>query len=206
VKYLPGARDPLSVPHAWYLLIEVSSPRSQDDAEATVEAIFAESMERGLVEDGVAAKSAAEAAELWRMREALSDLQKNLGGSIKHDVAVPLAAVPELLARAADAATTLIPGARPFPFGHIGDGNIHLNISQPEGMDKAAYLARWDEMNAAIHAIVVDLGGTISAEHGIGTLKRTLLTQVKSPVEIALMRRIKTALDPNGIMNPGKVL
>jgi FAD/FMN-containing dehydrogenase len=140
------------------------------------------------------------------MREALSDLQKNLGGSIKHDVAVPLAAVPELLARAADTATTLIPGARPFPFGHIGDGNIHLNISQPEGMDKAAYLARWDEMNAAIHAIVVDLGGTISAEHGIGTLKRTLLTQVKSPVEIALMRRIKTALDPNGIMNPGKVL
>jgi FAD/FMN-containing dehydrogenase len=206
VRYLPGTRDPLAAPHAWYLMLEVSSPKSQEDAEATIEAIFAESMERGLVEDGIATKSSAEAAALWRMREALSDLQKNLGGSIKHDVAVPLAAVPELLARAAEAATKLIPGARPFPFGHIGDGNIHLNISQPEGADKAAYLARWDEMNAAIHAIVLDLGGTISAEHGIGTLKRGLLTRVKSPVEIALMRKIKTALDPQGIMNPGKVL
>jgi FAD/FMN-containing dehydrogenase len=206
VRYLPGTRDPLAAPQAWYLMLEVSSPKSQEDAEATIEAIFAESMERGLVEDGIATKSSAEAAALWRMREALSDLQKNLGGSIKHDVAVPLAAVPELLARAAEAATKLIPGARPFPFGHIGDGNIHLNISQPEGADKAAYLARWDEMNAAIHAIVLDLGGTISAEHGIGTLKRGLLTRVKSPVEIALMRKIKTALDPQGIMNPGKVL
>jgi FAD/FMN-containing dehydrogenase len=206
VRYLPGTRDPLAARHAWYLMLEVSSPKSQEDAEATIEAIFAESMERGLVEDGIATKSSAEAAALWRMREALSDLQKNLGGSIKHDVAVPLAAVPELLARAAEAATKLIPGARPFPFGHIGDGNIHLNISQPEGADKAAYLARWDEMNAAIHTIVLDLGGTISAEHGIGTLKRGLLTRVKSPVEIALMRKIKTALDPQGIMNPGKVL
>jgi FAD/FMN-containing dehydrogenase len=206
VRYLPGTRDPLAARHAWYLMLEVSSPKSQEDAEATIEAIFAESMERGLVEDGIATKSSAEAAALWRMREALSDLQKNLGGSIKHDVAVPLAAVPELLARAAEAATKLIPGARPFPFGHIGDGNIHLNISQPEGADKAAYLARWDEMNAAIHAIVLDLGGTISAEHGIGTLKRGLLTRVKSPVEIALMRKIKAALDPHGIMNPGKVL
>jgi FAD/FMN-containing dehydrogenase len=206
VRYLPGTRDPLAAPHAWYLMLEVSSPKSQEDAEATIEAIFAESLERGLVEDGIATKSSAEAAALWRMREALSDLQKNLGGSIKHDVAVPLAAVPELLARAAEAATKLIPGARPFPFGHVGDGNIHLNISQPDGADKQAYLARWDEMNAAIHAIVLDLGGTISAEHGIGTLKRGLLTRVKSPVEIALMRKIKAALDPHGIMNPGKVL
>jgi FAD/FMN-containing dehydrogenase len=206
VKYLPGARDPLAAPHPWYLLVEVSSPKSQTDAEATIEAIFAESLEQGLVEDGIAAKSEAEAAELWRMRESLSDLQKKLGGSIKHDVAVPLAAVPELLARAADAATKLIPGCRPFPFGHIGDGNIHLNISQPDGADKEAFLARWDEMNRTIHAIVIDLGGTISAEHGIGTLKRALLPQVKSPVEIALMKKIKAAFDPNNVMNPGKVL
>jgi FAD/FMN-containing dehydrogenase len=206
VKYLAGARDPLAGPHPWYLLIEVASPRSQADAETTIEAIFAESLAAGLVDDGVAAKSAAEAGALWRMREALSDLQKNLGGSIKHDVAVPLAAVPELLARAAEAAKKLIPGCRPFPFGHIGDGNIHLNISQPEGADKEAYLARWDEMNAVVHAIVIELGGTISAEHGIGTLKRKLLAEVKSPLEIEMMRRIKAAFDPNGIMNPGKVL
>ena len=206
VKYLAGARDPLASAHPWYLLIEVSSPRSQEDADTTIEAIFGESLEQGLVEDGVAAKSDAEAAELWRMRESLSDLQKKLGGSIKHDVAVPLAAVPELLARADAAARKLIPGCRPFPFGHIGDGNIHLNISQPDGADKRAYLARWDEMNRVIHAIVIELGGTISAEHGIGTLKRKLLTEVKSPVELVLMQKIKAAFDPNGIMNPGKVL
>ncbi len=164
VRWLPGAHDPLATPHAWYLLLEISSPRSQDEAEATIEAIFEDGMAEGLVEDGVRAQSLEQAAAFWRMREGLSDLQKNLGGSIKHDVAVPLAAVPELLARADVAARALIPGARPFPFGHIGDGNIHLNISQPEGMDKQAFLARWDEMNAAIHAIVINLGGTISAE------------------------------------------
>ena len=206
VKHLPGARDPLAEPHAWYLLLEVSSPRSQVEAEATIEAIFADGLERGFVEDGVRAQSLEQATAFWRMREALSDLQKNLGGSIKHDVAVPLAAVPELLARADAAARALVPGCRPFPFGHVGDGNIHLNISQPEGMDKKAFLDRWDEMNAAVHAIVIDLGGTISAEHGIGVLKRDLLAKVKSPLEIALMRKIKAALDPNGIMNPGKVI
>ena len=205
-KYLPGARDPLGAPHAWYLLLEVSSPRSQGEAEATVETIFADGLERGLVEDGVRAQSLEQAVGFWRMREALSDLQKNLGGSIKHDVAVPLAAVPDLLARADAAAKAVVPGCRPFAFGHIGDGNIHLNISQPDGMDKKAFLDRWDEMNAAIHAVVIDLGGTISAEHGIGVLKRDLLARVKSPLEIALMRKIKAALDPNGIMNPGKVL
>ena len=140
------------------------------------------------------------------MRHALSEVQKFEGGSIKHDVAVPVAAVPELLARAAAAVTALIPGARPFPFGHLGDGNIHLNISQPAGGDKQAFLARWDEVNAIVHAIVPELGGTISAEHGIGRLKRDLLRQVKSPLEIDLMRKIKATLDPNGILNPGKVL
>ena len=206
MKYLPGARDPLAALHPWYLLLEVSSPQSQSDADATIEAVFAEGSEQGLVEDGVRSQSLEQAASFWRMRESLSELQKNLGGSIKHDVAVPLAAVPELLARADAAAKMLIPGCRPFPFGHIGDGNIHLNISQPEGMDKKAFLDRWDEMNAAIHAIVTDLGGTISAEHGIGTLKRGLLAKMKSPLEITLMKKIKAALDPNGIMNPGKVL
>jgi len=140
------------------------------------------------------------------MRHALSDVQKGEGGSIKHDVAVPVSAVPELLARASAAVTAAIPGARPFPFGHLGDGNIHLNISQPVGADKAAFLARWSEINAIVHGVVTELGGTISAEHGIGVLKRDLLPTVKSPVEMDLMRRLKATLDPNGIMNPGKVL
>ena len=206
VRHLAGARDPLAGPHAWYVLFEISSRRSQAEADATVEAIFAEAFDQGLVEDGIRAESLGQANELWRMRHALSDVQKGEGGSIKHDVAVPVSAVPELLARASAAVTAAIPGARPFPFGHLGDGNIHLNISQPVGADKAAFLARWSEVNAIVHGVVTELGGTISAEHGIGVLKRDLLPTVKSPVEMDLMRRLKATLDPNGIMNPGKVL
>ncbi|HVY19907.1 MAG TPA: FAD-binding oxidoreductase [Bauldia sp.] len=206
LQYVAGTRDPLASPHAWYLLLEVSSGRSQEDAESTIETIFAEGLDAGVVENGVRAQSGEQAAQFWRLREVLSEVQKHLGGSIKHDVAVPVGRVPELLARADAAAKALVPGCRPFPFGHVGDGNIHLNISQPPSMDKQAFLARWGEMNATIHGIVVELGGTISAEHGIGRLKRDLLPGVKSAVELATMRKIKAALDPNGIMNPGKVL
>ena len=204
--YVPGTRDPLGGRHHWYLLLEVSSSRSQDDAEATIEAIFAEGHAMGLVEDGARAQSLEQAAQFWRLRHALSEVQKQLGGSIKHDVAVPVGAVPELIARTSAAMTATVPGSRPFPFGHLGDGNIHLNLSQPADMDKAAFLARWEDVNEAVHAIALALGGTISAEHGIGALKRDLLPGVKSPVEMDLMRRVKAALDPSGIMNPGKVL
>jgi FAD/FMN-containing dehydrogenase len=206
LRYVPGVRDPLSSPHAWYMLLEVSSALSQAAADATLEAIFAEGSAARIVEDGTRAQSSQQAADFWRIRETLSEVQKHLGGSIKHDVAVPVGKVPELLARADAAAKQVVPGCRPFAFGHVGDGNIHLNISQPDGMDKDAFLARWGDMNAAIHGIVLELGGTISAEHGIGRLKREMLAQVKSAVEIATMRKIKAALDPNGIMNPGKVL
>jgi len=206
VRHVPGSRDPLASPHDWYVLFEVSSLRSEADAEATVETIFGEGFASNLVEDGVQARSLEQAKAFWGLRHALSEVQKREGGSIKHDVAVPLAAVPELIARASEAVTALIPGCRPFPFGHIGDGNIHYNVSQPPEMDKAAFLARWDDVNAVVHRIVGELGGTISAEHGIGQLKRGLLKTVKSPVELDLMRRLKAAFDPNGILNPGKVL
>ncbi|HVZ14058.1 MAG TPA: FAD-binding oxidoreductase [Bauldia sp.] len=206
VRFVPGARDPLTTPHAWYMLLEVSSALSQNAADATLEAIFAEGSENGVVEDGALAQSVQQATDFWRIRETLSEVQKHLGGSIKHDVAVPVGRVPELLTRAAAVAQKVVPGCRPFAFGHFGDGNIHLNISQPEGMDKQAYLARWSDMNAAVHDVVLGLGGTISAEHGIGRLKREMLAEVKSPVELATMRAVKAALDPNGIMNPGKVL
>ncbi len=206
VRHAPGVRDPLAGSHPWYVLMEYSSGRSQEDADAAIESIFADGMEKGVVDDGARAQSLEQAAAFWRLRHALSEVQKHEGGSIKHDVAVPLAAVPELLDRAAAAVTKLLPGARPVPFGHLGDGNIHLNISQPVDMEKDAFLARWDEVNDLVHGIVGDLGGTISAEHGIGRLKRDLLQKVKPPLEIDLMRRIKTAFDPRGILNPGKVL
>jgi len=205
-RHIPGVRDPLAHPHPWYVLFEISSGLSEADAEALVEAVFVAAAEKGLVEDGVRAHSLDQAAAFWRLRHTLPEVQKYLGGSIKHDVAVPVAAVPELIERAGAAVAGLMPGARPFPFGHLGDGNIHLNVSQPPDMDKQAFLDRWVEVSEVVHAIVGELGGTISAEHGIGQLKRDMLTRVKSPVEIDLMRRLKKAFDPNGILNPGKVL
>jgi FAD/FMN-containing dehydrogenase len=133
-------------------------------------------------------------------------VQKEEGGSIKHDVAVPVAQVPELIARANQLVELMIPGARPVPFGHLGDGNIHYNVSQPLGMDRSIFLSSWEALNAAVHEIVLDLGGSISAEHGIGRLKRDLLPHAKQPLEIELMRKIKSAFDPNGLLNPGKLL
>jgi FAD/FMN-containing dehydrogenase len=133
-------------------------------------------------------------------------VQKLEGGSIKHDVAVPVARVPELVTRANQLVELMIPGARPVPFGHLGDGNIHYNVSQPPGMDRAIFLSHWEALNAAVHEIVLDLGGSISAEHGIGRMKRDLLAHAKQPVELDLMRKIKQAFDPNSILNPGKLL
>ena len=206
LRHVPGTRDPLAGRHDWYVLMEVSSSRSEADAEQSVEAIFGEGIARAVVEDGVQARSLEQANAFWRIRHTLSEVQKHEGGSIKHDIAVPVAGVPAFLAEAGAAVAALIPGARPFPFGHLGDGNIHYNITQPEGADKAAFLARWGEVNAVVHGIVRAHGGTISAEHGIGQLKRDELRAVKSPVELEMMRKIKESFDPNGILNPGKIL
>jgi FAD/FMN-containing dehydrogenase len=206
LAHLPGSRDPLAGLHEWYVLLEVSSGRSDDEARNLVEAIFADAAEAGLVEDGTMAETIEQSRALWDIRHAIPDMQGLEGGSIKHDVSVPVDAVPELISRGIARVTAMIPGVRPVPFGHVGDGNIHFNFTQPEGMDKAAFLARWEEVNAAIHEIVSDLGGSISAEHGIGQLKRKLLPQFKGAVELELMRKIKAAFDPKDILNPGKVL
>jgi len=146
-----------------------------------------------------------QARALWDIRHAIPDMQGFEGGSIKHDVSVPVDAVPELIARGIERVTAMMPGIRPVPFGHVGDGNIHFNFSQPVDMDKAAFLNRWEEVNAGVHQIVADLGGSISAEHGIGQLKRALLPEFKGAVELELMRKIKATLDPKGILNPGKM-
>jgi FAD/FMN-containing dehydrogenase len=205
-RYVAGTRDPLAAPHPWYVLIEVSSEQSAADAEARLDAIFAAATGAGLAADGVRALSLDQAAGFWRLREALSEVQKREGASIKQDVAVPVARVPEFIGRATAAVLKAVPGARPFPFGHLGDGNIHFNITQPVAMDPAAFLARSEAVNEAVYGVVLSLGGTISAEHGIGQAKRALLAKVKSPIEIDLMRRVKRAFDPKGILNPGKVL
>lgn len=206
LKHIPGTRDPLAGEHAWYVLLQIHSGRSQADADEMIETIFGEAFDKGMVEDGTRAESIEQAEAIWRLRHSLSEVQKFEGGSIKHDVAVPIAAVPEFLERASAAVVAVVPGGRPFAFGHLGDGNIHFNLTQPVGMDKQAFLDRWEAVNAAVFAIIAELGGTISAEHGIGQLKREALKTVKSPVEMALMHKVKEMLDPKGTMNPGKVL
>ena len=163
-------------------------------------------MEDGIVHDAVIAANLDQRNAFWKLREVISPAQKPEGGSIKHDISVPVAAVPAFLREADAAVLKLIPGARPFAFGHLGDGNIHYNVSQPVGADMAAYLARWHEMNDVVHAVVAKHGGSISAEHGIGVLKREELIATQPAIATELMRRIKAAFDPAGIMNPGKVI
>lgn len=197
-------RDPLTGKHPWYVLMELSS--SRDDARDTLEAILAQGMEDGIVDDAVIAANLSQRQAFWKLRDEMSAAQKPEGGSIKHDISVPVAAVPAFIAEANAAVVKLIPGARPVPFGHLGDGNIHYNVSQPVGGNAADFLARWHEMNAVVFEIVLRMGGSISAEHGIGVLKRDELPDVKDKVAVELMRSIKTMLDPHGIMNPGKVL
>jgi FAD/FMN-containing dehydrogenase len=200
-----GCRDPLSSPHPWYVLIELSS-QQREGLRAVLEDILGEGAEQNLVIDATIADSLEQAKAFWRIRELFGEVQRYAGGSIKHDVSVPVAAVPAFIREANDAVTALIPGARPLPFGHLGDGNIHYNVTQPEGADKAEYLERWDDVNAAVFAVVKKYGGSISAEHGVGVVKRDLLPSVKDPVALDLMRTLKRTLDPKGILNPGKVL
>jgi FAD/FMN-containing dehydrogenase len=206
LTHLAQTRDPLADAHPWYVLFEISSPLPEGLAERVTMALLEDALEKGSVADAAVAASEAQAQAFWRMREAVSEVQKHEGGSIKHDVSVPVSSVPRFIEEASAVVTKLVPGARPVPFGHFGDGNIHFNVSQPKDMDRGAFLARWTEMADAVHAIALRLGGSISAEHGIGRMKADILGTVKSPLEMDLMRRIKTAFDPHGIMNPGKVL
>ncbi|WP_299867603.1 FAD-binding oxidoreductase [uncultured Hoeflea sp.] len=205
-RHIDGVRDPLSDPHPWYALIDISSSQSQEAARAMLETLFVEADGKGLILDAAAAETGAQRQAFWHLRESMSPAQRPEGGSIKHDISVPVARVPEFLGRADRAVIDAMPGARIVAFGHMGDGNIHYNISQPVGADKAAFLARWKEMNEIVHAIVLELDGSISAEHGIGQLKREELAAIRSPVEMGMMTRIKQAFDPRGIMNPGKVI
>jgi FAD/FMN-containing dehydrogenase len=187
-----GVRDPLASKHDWYVLIELSSQR-REGLRLALEELLEQGMERGLVTDATIADSLEQGKAFWRIREMFGEVQRYAGG-------------PAFISDANAAVTALIPGARPLPFGHLGDGNIHYNVSQPLGADKDEYLKRWNDVNAAVFAVVKKYGGSISAEHGIGVMKRDLLPSVKDPVALDLMRSLKRMLDPKNILNPGKVL
>ncbi len=206
LKHIPGVVDPLSEEHPWYVMVEISSSRSDDDAKMLMEEVLTVAFEEGLVTDAAIAQNEAQIATFRHVRESLSEAQRPEGGSIKHDISVPVARIPEFLERAGKAVQGVSPGARVACFGHMGDGNLHYNVSQPEGADKEEYLKLYRPMNEAVHAIVRELGGSFSAEHGIGTLKRDELLATQSEIATDLMRRIKKAFDPAGILNPGKVI
>ena len=202
-KHVSAAKNPFDCSYNQYALIELTG---HNGIRNTLEALLAKALEEGLIADAMIANSCAQSDQLWAIRHAIPEAQKHEGGSIKHDVSVPVSKVVDFLTMASDMVEAKIPGVRICAFGHAGDGNIHFNLSQPVGANTEAYLKNWDEINLIIHDLIVSIGGSFSAEHGIGQLKRDDLTRYKSDVELDLMRSLKTALDPLNIMNPGKVI
>jgi FAD/FMN-containing dehydrogenase len=200
VKHM-GITNPITTPSPWYVLTELA-----DAAPGNFEQILGLAMEQGLVTDASLAQSQAQRQNLWAIRELMPESQRHEGGSIKHDVSVPVSQIPSFIAEGGQAVQRFMPGARLMCFGHMGDGNMHFNVSQPVGMDKQKFLDQWHDMNWAVFDVVLKHGGSISAEHGIGQLKRDDMLRIKSPVELGMMRGIKNLLDPKGIMNPGKLL
>jgi D-lactate dehydrogenase (cytochrome) len=206
LRHVPGVADPFAETHPYYALIKLASAREGSALRDTLEQILADGLETGLVEDAVIAASEAQAEAIWRIRESIPEGQKPEGGSIKNDVSVPVSRVPEFMELATKAVEAALPGIRVVAFGHLGDGNIHFNLTQPVGADRKAYMAQWERFDRIVCDIATGLGGSFSAEHGIGRLKRVDMARYKSAVEVDLMRTVKRALDPNNIMNPGKVV
>ncbi len=206
LKHHESCTDPLENRHPWNVLIEVSSLRSDGDAESVMHKILETAFENGLIQDGTLASSGAQAENLWKIREELSETQRLEGRSLKCDISVPIARIPVFITQAMERVATLCPGSRPLPFGHYGDGNIHFNVLQPEEMNREDFEKGITDMNNGVNEIVQAFKGSISAEHGIGRMKRKLLTHYRSEAELGLMRAIKAAFDPNGILNPGKLI
>ena len=206
LRHIPGATLPLAARSPHYALVELATPRADAGLRAMLEAALQAAMEAGDVTDAAIAESGAQRSAIWRLREEHAEAQKRAGASVKNDVSVPVSRVPELIRRATAACVALMPGVRVVPFGHMGDGNIHFNLAQPEGMAADAFLARDHEIMDAVGAVVRDLDGSFSAEHGVGKLKPYMMELWRGGAELDAMRRIKHALDPRGLMNPGKVL
>lgn len=206
LRHDEGSRDPLEASHPWYVLMEISGGEAAGVLREPCERILEQALLEDMIIDASIASNNLQAAAFWRLRSAMSEVQKQEGGSIKHDVSVPISKIPAFLDEATQTMKRYIPGCRPVPFGHIGDGNIHFNISQPDSADSAAFLNCWEEVNDIVHGIVRSYGGSVSAEHGIGRMKRNMMELIKSPVELEMMRTLKRTFDPNNILNPGKLL
>ena len=203
LAHIPETSDPFGAPSPWYVLAEVSG---MDALKEVFERVLEEAFDDGSVSDAVIAASETQRAALWKLRESMSEAQKKDGPSLKHDISVPVAAVADFIAKASAAVVAKLPDGRPVAFGHLGDGNIHFNIQAAKGADMASFLARWDEIARIVHDLVRDFGGSFSAEHGIGVMKRADLKRYKSPVEVDLMHALKRTLDPKNILNPGKLV
>jgi FAD/FMN-containing dehydrogenase len=205
-KHFPETRLPFAQAHAQYVLLELSDTASAENLDAALQAALAEAAGRGLVLDAAVAASVAQAESLWALRENIPEAQVREGTQIKHDVSVPISRIAEYIAVTDAELQRAFPGVRMVTFGHLGDGNLHYNIAHPEGDDEDAFMARASEVSRVVHDSVARCSGSISAEHGLGQYKREEILRYKAPLEMELMRRIKAALDPQGIMNPGKVL
>ena len=204
--HVPGVTDPIQRPYEAYVLCEVSTARDDPQLRGLLESALGQALDDGLVHDAVIAESLAQRAALWKLRESVPEAQRAEGASIKHDVSVPVAALPRFVPEATAAVLAIVPAGRMVAYGHVGDGNLHFNVSVPLGEDGSAFLAHAPAIHEAVHEIVRRYRGSISAEHGIGRLKREALARHRSHVDLDVMRAIKRALDPKGILNPGKVL
>jgi FAD/FMN-containing dehydrogenase len=206
LAHMPGTRDPLASRHPWYVLVELSDSGANEALESLLQSALEAAAEEGLVLDAALAASQAQRAALWKIREDISEAQKQDGPSIKHDVSVPVSRVPRFIEEADAALEKRFPGIRIVAFGHVGDGNVHYNCGKAERQAAEQFFAGAPEVNRVVYDIVTSLGGSISAEHGLGALKREEITRYKGALELDLMRSIKRTLDPHGLMNPGKVL
>ncbi len=206
VKHHPGARAPFAEASDWNVLIELSAPVDEAQGRTDLEGLLEAAFEEGLATDAVISASLGQALALWTLREGISEAQSAEGKSIKHDISVPISRIAQFITEGQAALLAIEPASRPMTFGHLGDGNLHFNVSAPEGADGEGFMALQGEMNLAIHDMVDAYDGSISAEHGLGLLRRDEAIRYRSPLETRLMQTIKRALDPLNLMNPGKVL
>jgi FAD/FMN-containing dehydrogenase len=206
LRHVPGNHDPFREPHPWYVLVELSDSTEGNALSELLENALGEAVSGDLVRDAVIASSESQRRALWQIRENIPESQKIDGVSVKHDVSVPVSRVPDMIERAGERLAKRFPDVRIVAFGHVGDGNVHYNCSKSAAQEAREFCAQAPEVNHIVYEVVNELGGSISAEHGLGVLKRDEIKRYKSALELELMRRVKRALDPDGIMNPGKVL